>query len=303
MLGGRKRSRTLLVLTSLALAGIATGIGCRRMDPAAGRASDGGSGGARHRIVCLTPSSTELVAAVGATDEIVGVDRYSSYPPEVLHVTRVGDFLSPNLEGILALAPDIAVLDATQDKVGAKLQAAGITTVSLPMHTLEDVRSGLLAVGRALGREREAQAAVARLDGDVAAARERAKARAADGPRPRVLVIVDRQGRGLGGLVGAGPSTFIDELLAILHADNALARAPSPYPQLSTENVISLAPDVIVDAAHTMDAVRARGDWDILTSVPAVARGRVHVVADGTLLSPSPRAGQTLARLFPLVWP
>ena len=58
-----------------------------------------------------------------STDEIVGVDKFSGYPEAVLHVTKVGDFLAPNLEAILQLSPDIAVLDDVQSGLVPKLQA------------------------------------------------------------------------------------------------------------------------------------------------------------------------------------
>jgi iron complex transport system substrate-binding protein len=273
-----------------------------RSSVAVGDAGSVASG--RHRIVCLTPSSTELVAALGAAGEIVGVDKYSSYPDEVAHLPRVGDFLSPDMEAILALHPDIAVLDAVQDKVAAKLQAAGITAVSLEMQTVEDVRKGLVRLGSAIGRATEAEQALARLDaalqsaGDLAARR-----RAAGSKAPRVLFVVDRQAGSLAGLVAAGPGTYLDELLTLLGAQNVLMYSSVRYSNLSAEDVITFAPDIILDAAHTEDAARAVADWQALSSVPAVAAGRVHVLADPAVIAPGPRLGAVLARLAPLIWP
>jgi iron complex transport system substrate-binding protein len=260
--------------------------------------------------VCLTPSSTELVAALGATGEIVGVDRYSVYPAQVGHLPKVGDFLSPNMEAILALDPDIVVHDAVQDRVGARLRSAGITSISLRMHSLADVRAGLRSLGASLGRTAESAEVIAALDRAAGEAAGRAKAKAAAASKPlMVLVVVDRQSPGLGGIVGGGPGTFVAELLAILGAQNVLAEAPLPYPTLSAEDIITLAPDVILDAAHTSDAERSLADWQLIASVPAVKNRRVHVLgaaqADGSaaILSPSPRLAEVLARLEPLLWP
>ena len=66
----------------------------------------------RLRVVCLTPSSTEIVAEIGALDLIVGVDSFSQYPAEARALPKVGTFLSPSQDAILALAPDIVVIDA-----------------------------------------------------------------------------------------------------------------------------------------------------------------------------------------------
>ena len=267
-------------------------------------ATQGSDGGGRHRIVCLTPSSTEVVAALGATDEIVGVDQYSSYPVEVQHLPKVGDYIAPNLEAILALHPDIAVLDGVQSQAQAKLQAAGITTVSLQAHTIDDIRIGLRQVASTLGRQERAEALIRRLDDDLAHFRDAAATkRAAAGRAVRVLVVVDRQPGGLGGIYAAGPHTFLDEVLGLLGAENVLAASPVRYSNLSAEHVIALAPEVILETTPAADPARARAEWDALSSVPAVANHRVHMVADAVLQAPGPRIASGIARLLPLLWP
>jgi iron complex transport system substrate-binding protein len=272
-------------------------LGCGRHDrpPADGR---------RHRIVCLTPSSTEVVAALGATDEIVGVDQYSVYPLAVQHLPKVGDYIAPNLEAILALHPDIVVLDAVQSQAQARLQAAGITTVSLKMMTVDDVRIGVHQVARTLGREAQAEALVSRLDADLARLRdEAAKKRSAAGHAVRVLVVVDRQPGGLGGIYAAGPHTFLDEVLTLLGAENVLASSPVSYSNLAADLVIALAPEVILVTTPATDPPMARRDWNVLASVPAVANGRIYQVADPALQAPGPRLASGIARLLPLLWP
>jgi len=255
------------------------------------------------RVVCLTPSSTELVAAVGAAAWIVAVDQFSAFPPEVRKLPKVGDFLSPNLEAILAQHPDIVVVDAVQTEVARTLSSHGIRTLGVPMQTVDDVRAGLVTVGRALGREPEARAAVARLDADLRdVGALGARALTERGRRPRVLFVVDRQVGGLGNLVAAGPGTYLDELLRRAGADNVLADSPVRYAKITAEEVIARAPDVILDAVHAPDAAAARADWSVLASVPAVKSGRVHVLADAVFVSPGPRLGEALRRLAPLIW-
>jgi iron complex transport system substrate-binding protein len=271
---------------------------------ACGRSDHRPTQSGKHRIVCLSPSSTEVVAALGATDEIVGVDQYSLYPLAVQHLPKVGDYISPNLEAILALHPDIAVLDAVQSQAQGRLQAAGITTVSMKMLTIDDVRIGLHQVARTLGRETQANALVAQLDAELSRLRdEAAKKRGASGHAVRVLVVVDRQPGGLGGIYAAGPHTFLDEVVTLLGGENVLASAPVSYANLAADHVIALAPDVILETTPATDAAKARADWNVLASVPAVAHGRIYQVADPTLQAPGPRLTQGIARLLPLLWP
>jgi iron complex transport system substrate-binding protein len=286
-----------LPLAALVLVSVFAFAGCR------GGPAGPAVGAGHHRIVCLTPSATEIVAALGpaAIAQIVGVDRFSEYPDSVKHLPKIGEFLSPDVEGILTLRPDIAVLDAVQTPTRDKLQSAGIKVISIDMQALGDVQNGLGAVGAALGLEQEAVAARSRLADSLQAVAEDAAARRRGRPRPRVLVIIDRQPGGLGGLYAAGPGTFIDEVLTLLGADNVLAHSPVRYSQLAVEYVIALAPDVIIDASPL--GASAAADFAELSSVPAVQHHRVTALLEPTLQAPSPRAAVGARRLLPLLWP
>ncbi len=275
---------------------------CTSADPQAGRRTPDPS--QSHRIVALTPSSTEIVAAVGGLDMLVGVDQFSSYPASVTKLPKVGDFLAPNVEAILALGSDIAVLDATQKSTITKLNQAGITTVVSPMQNLSDVRKAMADVGRAIGKATEAERAIAALDADLAGAERRAQAALARaGRKPKVLVVIDRRPGGFGGLVAAGPGTYLDELVRRAGADNVLSDAPVRYAAISVEEVIARTPDVIIDATHTDEPETLRGDWDALATVPAVKNGRVYVVGDPVFEAPGPRLGAAQKKLVALIWP
>jgi len=260
-------------------------------------------GSAPRRIISLTPSTTELVAEVGALPLVVGVDQFSAWPPAVRSLPKVGDFLSPNLDAIVSLHPDLVLADEVQSSVIRTLGSMGIRTVGLPMQTIEDVRAGLVRVGREVGRAGDGEAARARLDARLAGvAAAAARAHASRGRRPRVLFVVDRQVGGLGSMVAAGPGTYLDDVLRRLGAENVLSDSPVRYAKISVEEVITRAPEVILDAVHTSETDRARADWDVLSTVPAVRDRRVHILGDTLFVSPGPRLGEVLERLVPLVW-
>ena len=64
------------------------------------------------RIVCLAPSYTETLIELGLQDKIVGVVTSSDYLEEVKHAERVGLWIKPNIEKIIALKPDIVLATA-----------------------------------------------------------------------------------------------------------------------------------------------------------------------------------------------
>ena len=265
--------------------------GCRE------RAAPADAPGPVRRVVTLTPSATELVAAVGAADLLVGVDRYSTHPARVRDLPKVGDFLHPSFEAIVALAPDLVIVDQVQAEVARGLNAAGIRTAILSMHGIADVHAGLATVGRALDREDAAQAAQAEIERALA----RARARVQDQAPPRVLGVVDRELGGLGNLVAAGPGSYLDELLDVVGAHNALADYVVRYPKLSAEQSLRAQPDVILDLAPAGAPERGREDWRRLPELPAVQRDRVYVLQDSIYLAPGPRIGQAIERLSDIV--
>ena len=102
------------------------------------------------RVVSLLPSLTESVCALGACDRLVGVDRYSNWPAQVQRLPQLGDGLTPNIEAIVALHPDV-VLVSESSRVSDRLAALGIQVVALRTQTHADVRKGLTRIAAITG--------------------------------------------------------------------------------------------------------------------------------------------------------
>lgn len=241
------------------------------------------------RIVSLTPSATEVVAALDATSLLVGIDDYSKYPPEVVQLPKVGSFLQPNLEAIVRLHPTLVIVDDIHATTARGLADAGIPTIECPMHALPDVRTALHVLGTRLHRTAQADRATAQIDAAIDAARAQRPARA-----PRVLLVIDREAGGLGGLVAAGPGSWLDELLAIVGGNNAVVDADARYPKLGLEHILRAQPDVIIDVSYS--AKQGADAWQGV-AVPAVTNH--HVVALDPdrypfLAGPSPRIAPAL---------
>jgi iron complex transport system substrate-binding protein len=241
---------------------------------------------APHRLVTLSPSATEIVAALGATASLVGVDDYSKYPPEVTQLPKVGSFLTPNLEQIVKLKPTLVIVDDVHKPVAAALRDAGLSAMVCPIHSLPDVKGALADVGAQLGKADVAKRVV---DGIDTALDRVAAARPAK--RPRVLAILDREAGGLGNLVAAGTGSWLDELLAIAGGENVLASAGVRYPKLSMEEVLRTKPDIVLDASFAARA--STKEWTTV-DIPAVKAGKVIVLREDYMIAPSPRVAQAL---------
>ena len=248
-------------------------------------ARGGDAPGSGTRLVSLTPSATEVVAALGATASLVGVDDYSEFPAEVKALPKVGRFMQPNVEAIVRLHATLVIVDDIHATTAKGLNDTGIATIACPMHDIADVRSCLRAVGGRLGKTREAEGAIATIDAAIAAARAHPVAHL------KVLAVIDRAAGGLGNTVAAGPGSWIGELLEVVGADNVLASANTRYPKVSLETLLRADPDVILDLSG--QDLAAWNDLD----VPAVKTHRVVAVSDKPLQGPGPRIAVALDAL------
>ena len=104
-----------------------------------------------------------------------------------------------------------------------------------------------------------------------------------DATRVRVVVVY-----GWNPLSVGGPGSFPDALLGRLGADNVVTEGP-PYPQLSVERFLELAPDVVLDATADAGMNQPRPSWMNSAMVKAVRNDRVHTVRLAGMLRPGPR--------------
>ena len=278
-----KRSVRLAIAICAILA--VSAAGCRKPSPAERTGVP--------RLITLSPSATEIVAALGASSWLVGVDAYSAFPPQVMTLPKVGSYIAPNLEAIVRLHPTLVIVDDVHAVQAAALHDRGIATVPCAIHGIGDVKTGLGVVGARIGRAAEAAVAIA----DIEAALDR---HAAGRPahHPRVLAVIDRETNGLGNLIAAGPGSWVDELLAVVGGANALSAAGTRYPKISTEAVLRTKPDIILDLSQA--GRTSLTPWNSL-DVPAVRENRVVAISDPYILAPSPRITAALARLADIV--
>jgi iron complex transport system substrate-binding protein len=237
------------------------------------------------RIVSLSPSATETLFAVGAGEQVVAVDDESDYPAGV-PTTDLSSY-QPNVEAIAGYRPDLVVVPASvpRDVVGG-LRRLGLTVLAQDApERLDDAYRQMRDIGVATGHPDAGRRLARRVRGEVdrliaAAPRERS---------PKVFHELDPD------LFSASSETFIGRIYERLGvrnvADRAARRAGNPYPQLSSEAVVSADPDLVVLAdseccAQTPAKVGRRAGWDV---VSAVRRGSVVTIDDDVASRWGPR--------------
>lgn len=243
----------------------------------------------------LAPSATETLFALGAGPQVVGVSSYCDYPPQVNSLPRVGSFLTPNVEQIIALRPTLIIglaIASNQRQIKA-LQSMGFPILLVGEETLGDIERSIGQIGDRTGHSREAKALLAQISRHFASV----KRRLADASSPRVLMLVGHQP-----MVAVGSGSFLDELLSMVHADNIARFAGQEWPRLTMEYVVRTAPEVIIDGQMGSDATAPDSFWLRFATIPAVRNHRVFGYEDSTL-RPGPRVWQSLETLAAMVHP
>ena len=121
------------------------------------------------RVISLAPSITEIVFAVGREHRLVGVSRFSDYPPAASKLPRVGSYTQPDLERIVALKPDLcfATKDGNPRQVVERLRSLGIPVYAVNPQNLDGIMSTILDIGTLLGASERARALVETMQSKV----------------------------------------------------------------------------------------------------------------------------------------
>ena len=253
---------------------------------------------ARHpqRIVSLAPSVTETLFALGFGDRLVGVTTYCDFPAEARRLPKIGGFMSPSLEAIVAKRPDlvIGVESATDPAKARELERLGVKVTLISLASLSDILNSIKRIARLLGTPEAGQKLASAIGAQVWDIKKTIEA----APRRSVLLVV-----GIRPLVAVGGKNFIDELITLAGGDNIARSAAQPWLNLPEEYVLAKAPQVIIEAGMGSEREQSGKRWGDLKSIPAVKERRIYSYHSDKILRPGPRFGEALAELARLIHP
>ncbi len=256
------------------------------------------------RIVSLVPSVTEMLFAIGAGDAVIGVSSFDNYPPAVESRTKVGGLVDPDFERILSLRPDLVIVYGMQNPITERLARANIPVFTFQHSELADILRVMRELGARVGRAEAANARAADIERQIAGIR----ARTAGLAKPKTMLVFERETDSLRGMFGSGGVGFLHDMLQIAGGVNVFADVPRESIQITTEQAIATAPEVILEFRSGPDwtparATRERGAWRALGSLPAVRNGRVHILTDEMLSVPGPRVADAVLAIAKVLHP
>lgn len=235
------------------------------------------------RVVTLAPNLTEIVFAIGAGDRLVGDTTYCDYPPQAKNIAKVGDTLSPSLEKIIALKPQVVIVStASQLEVFTQqLQNQNIAVFVTDPHDLEGVFRSIEQIGRIVNHHEDAKELVETLRERTNAIEQKVKQE-----KPvRVFYQLSAEP-----LYTAGHDSFVTDLMRRAGAISVTADVPGAWPKYSNESALAAKPDaIILPTGGSMGSGNANVA-EALRNSPAVQSGRVYKINDDHLVRPGPRA-------------
>ena len=174
------------------------------------------------RVVSLVPSATETLVAWGV--DVVGCTRFCEQP----HLVHVGGTKDPDIAAIVALAPDVVVMDREENRRpdAEALEAAGLRVHAMHIAALGDVAPQLDALAEVVG-------AVQPVGAD--------RVGEATSPWVRAFVPIWRRP-----WMTIGAATYGSSVLAHIGVVNVFANAATAYPHVELTDVAALAPQVVL---------------------------------------------------------
>lgn len=234
------------------------------------------------RIVCLTAETTEILFALGAGDRIVGVSGYAVRPAEARLKEKVAAFTSVRMEKIRALKPDlIFAFSDLQKEIVRDLTEAGYTVFVTNQRSLEEIGQAIVAVGRLIGLEKEAEALCEKFYGELEAL---AKQTLRFPGRLRVY-FEEWDDPLISGI------RWVGELIRMLGGEDVFRELEEGVVarerRVDPEEVIRRNPEVILASwcgkKVQIEAIRLRAGWN---QIKAVQTGRLYEIKSADILQP-----------------
>jgi iron complex transport system substrate-binding protein len=241
------------------------------------------------RIVSLVPSQTEILFELGLGPEIVGVSEYCNFPPEAASLPKVGG-IEINLEKLVSLNPTTIVdLNGMHRRYELFFAQIGVKYLDVSIKKLREIPTGAQRMADYFGRGPLGAKFVESWN-------KRFEQETLPLPNsPKVYVeIWDTP------MQGAGPASFLGEIIEAAGGRNVLRHDVSPFPVVNGEQIVQANPDVIIVSypLDDLNRIRKRAGW---SEISAIRRDRLFALEVDTLVRPGPRcldAVKTLRTLF-----
>lgn len=252
------------------------------------------------RIVSICPSNTEIVAYLGKTDFLVGVDNFSDWPEEINQLPRVGPDLSIDMDKVAALNPDLVLASLSvpgMEKNIDALDEKGLPYIILNPNTLAEIEVDIREVAEALNctelgvtRSRKFHDEIEQFRMKATTIKEKPTLYWEWWPKP---------------IFTPGGINWLTEISELAGAENIFADENVASVQTDWDDVRKRNPDHVCmvwvgvkEEKMRPGLVKKRPGWD---EVNAIKSNNIHVLEESLYCRPSPRLLEGLHKLYRVI--
>ena len=238
------------------------------------------------RAVSLAPNLTENIFAVGAGDKLVGVTTFCNYPEAATKIAKVGDTISPNMEAIIALKPQVVfVSTASQIETFTKiLEQQNIAVFVTNPKDLNGVLANLRQLGEMFGTSDRTAILLNELNERIIAVDEQVR----DKQKVKTFVQISKEP-----LFTVGKDSFLTEIIERAGGISVTKNVETAYPKLSKETALALNPDALI-LSESPDNLEPN---DVFKNSNAVKNKKIFKINADLLSRPSPRIVDALEQI------
>ena len=197
------------------------------------------------KVVSATVSATNVLAKLDA--EVVGVPTTTqTLPAQYADLPEVGQAMSPDLEIVASLEPDLFIMDSNfQASVEESLSQYGLNTFFFETGSYSDFVNSIKQLGVEINREDEAKKLVNEIEASVTKALEK------KGDQSPTVAVIFGAGENF---MLATDTSYLGDLVKTLGATNITSKLDgdmsSGYVQFSLEQILAQNPDYVLRFAH-----------------------------------------------------
>ena len=248
------------------------------------------------RVVSLVPAVTEILFAIGAGDCVKGISYHSTYPEETVRIPVVGGFLSPSLEAIQTLKPEVIFISDLHQEVRRNFAGKDCRVIHLESNSLEALYGMIDLLGKVFDQKERAHGLIQEMRKELQIVGEKVSKIPPSGKK-RVLRLMGREQ-----VMTPGDDSFQNEYIRWAGGiPPTLGRKGQAVP-VTLEEWVSTNPQVIYDCGSDRDSVLGVFDRLGWNEVEAVKNGRILLFPCDLTCRASPRTALFIAWLSAMIY-
>lgn len=191
------------------------------------------------RVIALSPSINEIIFALGKGDSIVANTQFANYPKQAQNIPKVGGYFSVNLEKVVALKPDMVMLQAFDKKLIENLKQLNIDHMVLHTNSMEDIVNTIKKIALFYDEKVESKKILNNIENRLNSIENIIH-------HQKVLIVISATTNFSKPIYVVGHNSYLEDIIVRSNNINAYDVPTMAQPTINLETIIKLNPDIII---------------------------------------------------------